>query len=228
LPKTPVFEIYPVIARGWTGVKVMTKSKGESKSVSYLSVSTPAAIQAYLDGIPYSADDFYRCPKRVAADGKAHCFDGAVFSASALRRIGHPPLIVDMRAQNDDDHVISIFKVRGHYGAVAKSNFVGLRYREPIFRSLRELILSYFEVFYNTMGEKTLRSYSVPVDLSRFDRFDWESDDTGMEPVALALDSARHIPVLTPAMIRGLQPVDKRSLDAGLMGSNPDGLFLPE
>jgi hypothetical protein len=132
-----------------------------------------------------------------------------------------------MRAHNDDDHVVAVFKLNGNLGAVAKSNFVGLRYREPIFRNLRELMLSYFEVFYNTIGEKTLRSYSVPVDLRRFDRLDWMNRDEGMEDIARALDSARHVSLLTERMIKNLQPVDRRSLEAGLMGSNPDGLYKP-
>src|SRR5437764_11193867 len=95
-------------------------------------LDSPAAIQAFLDEIPYSADPFYRCPASVVRDRKAHCFDGAVFAAAALRRIGFPPLIVDMLPERDDDHVLAIFKIDGSWGAIAKSNFVGIRFREAV------------------------------------------------------------------------------------------------
>ncbi len=111
-------------------------------------LDSPAAIQAFLDGLPYSADPFYRCPASVLRDGKAHCFDGALFAAAALRRLGFPPAIVDMLPERDDDHILAIYKVDGHWGAIAKSNFVGLRFREAVYASLRELVMSYFEVFW--------------------------------------------------------------------------------
>src|SRR5690606_26443876 len=98
-----------------------------------------------------------------------HCVDGALFAATALRRLGLPPLVVDLRADRDDDHVIAVFRRRGLWGAVSKSNFVLLRYREPIYRSLRELALTYFEFYYSIEGKKTLREFSRPLDLRTFD-----------------------------------------------------------
>ena len=190
-------------------------------------LKTPFAIQGFLDRIPYSTDPVYRSPRSVLRDRKAHCFDGALFAASALRRLGHAPLVVDMRAENDDDHMITVFRHRGRIGAVAKSNFVGLRYREPLFRSLRELVLSYFEDFYNVAREKTMRLYSAPFDLARFDRLCWETRDEGLDAIAARLDSARHFPVLTPKQAAELAPVDPRRYRAGLMGSNPKGLYRP-
>ncbi len=190
-------------------------------------LDTPSAIQAFLDSIPYSDDTFYRCPRRVLADGKAHCFDGAMFAAAALRRIGYEPVLLDMRAVHDDDHVIALFGGRGHLGAVAKSNFVGLRFREPIYRSLRELVMSYFEVYYNVEREKTLRAYSVPLRLHALDELDWENDDGAMERIAARLDRLRHIAVLTPAMERRLSPMDQRSYAAGMQGLNVAGLYRP-
>ena len=133
-------------------------------------LDSPVAIQAFLDAIPYSAEEVYRSPASVLRDRMGHCFDGALFAAAALRRLGHPPRIVDMIAVRDDDHILAVYKRFGCWGAVAKSNYVGLRFREPIYRSLRELVLSYFELFYNVAGEKTLRAYTVPLDLSGFDR----------------------------------------------------------
>ena len=190
------------------------------------SLTTPARIQAYLDETPYSAENRYRCPLRVLRDRQAHCFDGAVFGAAMLRRLGHPALLVDLLPnERDDDHMLALFRVDGRLGAVAKSNFSGLRYREPIFRNLRELVLSYFEDYFNSQGEKTLRAYTVSLNLARFDRQDWLTRDETMDTIAEALDHIRKVPLLTPRMAARLQPVDPLALKAGLLGSNPDGLF---
>ena len=187
---------------------------------------SPAKIQSYLDSIPYSAEDRYRCPRSVARDRMAHCFDGAVFAAALLRRLGHAPRIVDLLPnERDDDHMLALFQVDGYWGAVAKSNFSGLRWREPIFRTLRELVLSYFEDYFNSAGEKTLRAYTVPLNLARFDTQDWLARDETMDTIAAALDHIRKIKLLTPAMLRRLQPVDPRALQAGLLGAKEDGLY---
>ena len=189
-------------------------------------LSTPLRIQEFLWELPYSADECYRSPRSVLRDRTAHCFDGALFAAAALRRIGFPPLLVDMLPNDrDDDHVIALFSVRGYWGSVAKSNFAGLTYREAIHRSVRELVVSYFEQFYNVAKEKTLRAYTAPVNLTRFDAINWMGNDDQLDAVADALESARKVKLLTRSMIKRLAPVDERSHRAGLMGSNPDGLF---
>ena len=133
-------------------------------------LKTPAGIQRFLDELPYNLSYTARSPKKVLRDRTASCLEGGIFAAAALRIIGFPPLIFDLEAEQDTDHVIAIFKVRGHWGAVAKSNFTGCRYREPVYRSLRELAMSYFNIYFNLRGERTLRRYSRPVNLARFDR----------------------------------------------------------
>src|SRR5579859_947722 len=189
-------------------------------------LKTPAAIQAYLDATPYSDEERYRCPLSVVRDRKAHCFDGAVFGAAMLRRLGHPPLLVDLLPNGrDDDHMLALFRVAGLLGAVAKSNFSGLRYREPIFRTLREIVLSYFEDYFNSQGEKTLRAYTVSLNLARFDRQHWLTDDATMDAIADTLGRIRKVTLITPRMAARLQPVDPLALKAGLLGSNPEGLF---
>jgi hypothetical protein len=185
-----------------------------------------AKIQAFLNTIPYSEDKFYRCPLRVLRDRKAHCFDGALFAAMALRRIGFPPQILELIPnERDDDHIVAVFKQHDHWGAVAQSNFTGLRYREPVYRSLRELVMSYFEEHFNSAGEKTLRAYRGPINLKTFDRLDWMSSDTGLDALADAMDRYQVHPLLTGEMAATLDLADERSLRAGLMGSNPEGLF---
>ncbi len=192
------------------------------------SLSTPARIQEFLDGAVYSSDPFYRCPLRVIRDRTAHCFDGALFAAAALRRIGHPPLVLELLPnERDDDHMLALFRQDGTWGAIAKSNFSGLRYREPIHRTLRELALTYFEPFYNVLREKTLRAYTRPLDLARFDRLDWMTQDAPLDRIADHLGTLKPVPLLTPSMIRGLAPVDERTYRTGLEGSVEAGLWKP-
>lgn len=189
-------------------------------------LTLPVRIQEFLDSIPYSADEFYRCPLRVLRDRTAHCFDGAVFAAAVLRRIGYPPLILDLFSNGrDDEHLLALFKVGGRWGAVAKSNFVGLRYREPVYRNLRELTMSYFEQYYNLEREKTLRGYTGPLNLGRFDRLKWMVRDEAMEAIAERTDQTRRVSLIDAEMEARLSPVDERSYQAGLIGSDPKGLF---
>jgi hypothetical protein len=145
-----------------------------------------------------------------------------------LQRIGYPPLIVNMFAYRDDEHLIAIFKRDEHWGAVAKSNFVGLRYREPIYRSLRELVISYFEGYYNLEGIRSLRSYARPLNLDTLKRLDWQTQDQAMEQIAKRLDALRRVPVLTPKMIANLSPLDRRSYEAGMLGADMAGMYWPE
>src|SRR5439155_1333015 len=136
----------------------------------FRALKTPAGVQGFLDGLLYNLSYTARSPKRVLHDRTASCLEGGIFAAAALRVLGFPPLIFDLEAEQDTDHVVAIFRLRGHWGAVAKSNFAGCRYREPVYRSLRELAMSYFNIYFNLRFERTLRRYSRPVNLARFDR----------------------------------------------------------
>ncbi len=207
---------------------ILSESIFTSEELAFFStLDTPIKIQAFLDGIPYSEEEIYRCPRQVISDRKAHCFDGALLAAAALRNLGYPPLVLDMLPSpgRDDDHMLALYKIDGHWGAIAKSNFVGLRYREPIFRSLRELVLSYFEDFYNLAGEKTLRVYTAPLNLQAYDRLGWMVSDASMEEIAHRLEKLRRYTLLTPRMQAALAPVDERFYQAGLAGANWDGLY---
>ena len=191
-------------------------------------LTTPGKIQAFLDELDYSIEETYRCPLRVLRERVAHCYDGALFAAGMLRRLGHPPLILEMLPNHrDDDHLLALFKQDGHWGAVGKSNFVGLRFREPIHRTLRELVLSYFEQFYNVEREKTLRGYTLPLNLESFDRHGWMVKDEPLERIAEKLDRMRRVRVLTLKMVKRLSPLDTRAYQAGLLGANQRGLYRP-
>lgn len=189
-------------------------------------LTAPAKIQAFLDELPYSTEHIYRCPLRVLRERMAHCFDGSLFAAAILRRLGYPPLILNMLPNDrDDDHMLAVYKRNGHWGALAKSNFVGLRFREPVYRTLRELVMSYFEQFYNVEREKTLRGYTLPLNLRTFDSWDWMINDAPLDLIAQRLDRNREIPILTKSMVSNLSLVDERSYRAGLMGANEEGLY---
>jgi hypothetical protein len=211
-----------------TPVKDFEQVLNEAEYRFLATLATPTRIQAFLDEIPYSTEHVYRCPLRVLRERIAHCFDGALFAAATLRRLGYPPLILEMVPNGRDDvHLLALYKRNGHWGAVAKSNFVGLRFREPVYRNLRELVMSYFEQFYNVEREKTLRSYSLPLNLKAFDRMSWMTSDDSLEHIAQRLDRVRKIPLLTQPMMSILSSVDERSYRAGLFGSNEAGLFKP-
>ncbi len=124
-----------------------------------------------------------------------------MFGAAALRMLGHEPLLLDLEAVRDDDHVLAIFRMRGHWGAVAKSNFSGLRYREPVYRTLRELAMSYFDHYYNLRKEKTLRAYSRPVNLKRFDSMGWMTAEEDVWAIPEYLCTISHTKVLEPKLI---------------------------
>ena len=188
-------------------------------------LATPRRIQDLLDQFAYRTEDQAASPRRALAERRAHCFDGALLAAAALRFHGHRPLLLDLRAVHDDDHVLAVFRVAGGWGAIAKSNFAGLRYREPIHRTLRELALSYFEPYYNLRKRRTLREYSArPVDLRRFDRLRWEFDGAAADRIAAHLDAVPHRSLLTPAQAGQLTPLDPRSFRAGMVDTDLAGV----
>jgi len=191
-------------------------------------LKNPDRIQAFLDSIDYNPAYECRSPRWVMRKRSAHCFEGALFAAAALQFIGHRPLIVDMLAENDDDHVIAVFKKDGFWGAVEKSNFTTLRFREPVYKSVRELIMSYFDFFFNINGDKSLRSYSRPFDLTFFAARNWQTTDEDLEYIGDKIESLHHYPVATKTQIRKLYKASDTMMKAGMLGSKPEGLFKPK
>jgi hypothetical protein len=188
---------------------------------------TPADIQAFLDSIPYSAEEVNRSPLQVLRERQAHCLDGGLFAATLLRRQGFPALILDLQPDpgQDDDHVLALFKIDDCWGAVAQSNYTGLRYREAIYRTLRELVLSYFEDFFNGFAQKTLRYYTHPINLKRFDCQEWMWSSAGVDAVEKYLKKANLIPLITPAQAARLIDVEEQSYQAGRIGINEQGVY---
>lgn len=189
-------------------------------------LKTPAGIQRLLNALSYHDADTAWSPRRVLREGTAHCLEGGILAAAALRAIGHPPLILDLVGERDDDHIIAVYRERGHWGAISKSHFNGLRDRPPIYRSLRELALSYFEDYYNGRGERTLRKFSEPVDLSRFDDRDWMTTERPVWFVPKHLVfRTKHMPLITRAQAKSLVRLDRLSVQAGLIGYDHSLMF---
>jgi hypothetical protein len=170
--------------------------------------------------MPYHLASTAWSPRRVLLEGTAHCLEGAVFAAAALRVLGFPPLLLDLEAVQDTDHVLAVYRERGHWGAIAKSNFAGLRHRAPVYRSVRELVMSYFEGYVNLRGDRTLRAHSRPVNLARFDvsRPGWMTTDDDLWWIAEHLVEVPHVRLLAPDLVRRLRRVDRRSMAAALVG----------
>lgn len=181
-------------------------------------LKTPKRIQQFVDGLTYQYADTAGSPQRTLRERKGHCLEGALVAAAALRLHGHPPLLMDLEAVHDDDHVLAIYRERGLWGSIAKSNFAGLRSRKPVYRTLRELAMSYFEHYYNLRGEHTLRAYSRPVNLARLDGKQWMTSEEDVWCVPELLIAARHFPIAPDKVMRALPRLDRRSFEAGMHG----------
>ena len=177
---------------------------------------TPEDVQQFIIGIGANFEeegDTLRSVRGVLRHRKAHCIEAAFTAACALWLMGHPPLLLDMTAKGDSDHVIAVFKRGRGWGAISKSNHVWLRWRDPVYRSPRELVMSYFHEYTNRQN-KTLRSYSLPVDLRRFPTDMWVSSEEDCWEVGAALCDVRHFRIVSPAQARRLLPRDATELRA--------------
>jgi hypothetical protein len=181
-------------------------------------LKTPARIQKFIDALTYDYSDSARSPRRILRERRGHCMEGALLAAAALRVNGYPPLLMDLEAVHDDDHVVALFRERGLWGGIAKSNFAGLRFRAPVYRTLRELAMSYFDHYYNLRGERTLRAYSRPVNLSPLDRQNWMTAEEDVWCVPELLIASKHYALIPGKVARTLPRLDRRSFEAGLHG----------
>jgi hypothetical protein len=182
------------------------------------SMKNPYGIQKFLDAMPYHLEDTAWSPRLVLANESSHCLEGAIFAAAALRANGYPPLLLDLEADHDTDHVLAIFRENGCWGAVAKSNYNGCRWREPIYRTPRELALSYFNGYFNLRRERTLRRYSGPVSLKRFDHQNWMTTEEPVWFIVYHLFDIKHYPLLTKAQEKRVHRVDERLFQGEVLG----------
>jgi len=185
-------------------------------------LSKPSRIQDYLDNITYNKEPnglTCKSPRLVMRDGLAHCMEGAMFAAAALNFHGHPALLLDLEAVQDDDHVLAVFQKDGLWGAIAKSNYSGLRYRDPVYRSIREMVMTYFELYFNLKGKKSLRAFSNPINLNRFNKIHWQTTEDPLWEIPTYLVEVKHHHILPPKAEKTLTKVDKRLFAAGLVGT---------
>ena len=176
-------------------------------------LDTPFAIQNYLDSLPYKGEERDRSPLNVMLDGQAHCLDGGFLAALCLWRIGFKPLLLDIVTDPgvDDDHILALYQIEGCWGAVAKSNYVNLGFREPVYKSLRELVMTYFEHYVNIYQQKTLTGYTRPIDASRYIHLNWAWDEAGANVLYHKHFYGRKaIPLITDSMKKRLSPVTGR------------------
>ncbi|MCL5772762.1 MAG: hypothetical protein M1536_00070 [Firmicutes bacterium] len=196
---------------------------GKDEIAVFKSLKNPAKIQDFIDSLPYNTElngDTCYSPRNVLMHRTANCVEAAVFAAAAFRVTGYKPLIFDLTVTSrDDDHVIAVYKIDGFWGAIAKSKFTGLKFREPVYKNLRELAMSYFEDYFNEEGEKTLRGYSAkPVDLSIFDKKSWMTTGEHLWFIPEYLGKISHSKILTPKQVRNLRMVTELELKAGMLG----------
>ncbi len=184
---------------------------------------TPMDIQIYLNKLKYNGDDNFKCPANVEKQETANCTEGAFFAASKLKEMGYKTSIVVMLADNDDDHLIAAFRRGKYWGAVAKSNTSVLRFREPVYASVRELVMSYFDMYFNTKNVKTLRKYSEPIPFEEFEKYLTE-DNMDYWPI---IDDARYFNILSRDMINDLEEVDPELYKLCFALSDWDGLYKP-
>jgi hypothetical protein len=173
-------------------------SSVEKKALQKL--STPNKIQDYLDSIPFNFEkkgDTLMSPRRVLREKRAHCIEGALLAAAALQYHGRKALLLDLKVASPDlDHVVALYKENGYWGAISKTNHAVLRFRDPVYKTVRELALSYFhEYFLPDTGRKTLRSYSRPFPLIRYGK-EWMTAEEDLWSIGAALDDTRHYPTV--------------------------------
>ena len=186
----------------------------------FKNLNTPAKIQEFINKIPVNFEengkDTCYSPRIVLNKNKCHCIEGAVLAALILRVNGFPPLLVDLTANDKDfDHVVAVFEKDGKWGAISKTNHYSLRYREPVYNSIRELVMSYFHEYFNDLGKKTLRSYSNPINLSMFDDENWMTTGEEVWEIPEYLAEVEHFPILTKSQISKLRDADKIEIQAG-------------
>lgn len=197
------------------------KNYSKSETKLFARLNSPTKIQDYLNSLKFNFEedgDSCMSPREVIKNKKANCIEGAILAAAVLEFHGHKPLVVDLRSTKkpyDDDHVVAVCKQFGSFGAISKTNHGVLRYREPIYKTLRELVLSYFHEYFLNNGQKTLREYSELFDLSHFDHLNWRTTDKSLLKISFYLDKIKHYKILSDKQIKNLRKADEIEIEAG-------------
>jgi hypothetical protein len=188
-------------------------------------LKTPEKIQFYLDELIYNPSDDAISPRYVMMTGDGHCLEGGLLAACALELQGHLPLMVNLQAEDDDHHVITVYKTRHGWGSLSKSNTALLRGRDPVYRNVRELVMSYFEFYFNLKGEKSLYAYSDPINLNRYNHLEWRTTDNNLIGLGISFNDVVHFELATHKTLKQLPRASKLLQSACFLGADPDGLY---
>lgn len=182
-------------------------------------LSSPQKVQDYLNSLKFNFEkngETCMSPRFAIRAKQAHCMEGAMFAAAALEYHGHKPVVMDLRANSRDfDHVVAVYKRNGYFGSISKTNHAVLRYREPVYKNIRELALSFFHEYFDQKGRKNLREYSKLCDLRVFDSLGWRTSENNLFQIPKALDKIKHFKILSAKQIRNLRKADQVELEAG-------------
>jgi hypothetical protein len=191
------------------------------------SLNHPVKIQNYINRLVYNPTNHCSSPRYVMMTEEGHCLEGGLLAAAALEYHGHRPLMVDLVAHRDDHHVLTVYKTKTGWGSLAKSNTTLLAGRLPVYRSIRELVMSYFDFYFNVKGEMSLLEYSNPINLNRFNHWNWRTSDDDLMEMGMSFTDLPHLKCTELKNLTKLPKAPKRLVDACLLGSDPNGLYCP-
>jgi len=191
----------------------------------FRTLKNPEKIQAYVSELIYNPTDHASSPRWVMITGEGHCFEGGLFAAAALECIGYQPLMVDLIAENDDHHVLTVYKTKTGWGSIGKSNTTLLAGRHPVYQNVRELVMSYFDFYFNTKGQLSLYGYSNPINLNKFNRWDWRTTDDDLLEMGMSFCDLTHYEIISQKRLKSLSPVPNKLLQACFLGADESGLY---
>lgn len=188
-------------------------------------LNSPDKIQDYVNSLIYNPTDHASSPRWVMITGEGHCFEGGLLAAAALEFHGHKPLMVDLIAEDDDHHVIAVYKTPTGWGSISKSNTTLLGGRRPYYRDVRELVMSYFDFYFNINGKLSLYGYSSAINLNLYNKWQWRTTDNDLTDMGISFCDRPHFEIISPAKIKKLKNVHPRVVNACFLGADPNGLY---
>lgn len=190
-------------------------------------LNAPEKIQQYMDDLVYNNNDDATSPRYIMMTGDGHCFEAGLLAAAALEFHGYPPLMVDLQAHDDDHHVLTVYKTKYGWGSLSKSNTALLKGRDPVYRSIRELVMSYFDFYFNVNGEKALYGYSDPINLNRYNSWNWRTSDENLKQLGMDFCDLVHYELVPQSLLKKLPKASTLIQQSCFLGADPEGLYIP-
>jgi hypothetical protein len=184
----------------------------------------PYKIQEWVASFPYNSSDETRSALGAWQHKAAHCFEGALLACLALEYNSQPPLVMDLRGHGDDDHVVALFKLKGKWGAISKTNTTVLDFRPAHFKTLRELAMSYWCMYFNWKGHYAMVDFAGPINLRRYRKIDWRYGSEDMGEFGMQFNKLKHTPLASKRELKLLPKVPERLRLAGFLGSDMKGV----